>query len=67
MIYEVCANCAWGSNIQDATGQIQITMCSYMPIMIAEYPNHRCGCFKMSANPQVFDDVEERPSNDVEG
>ena len=61
MIPKICANCEWGSNIVDADGNVQVVVCGYMPLAIAEYPAHTCGCFKMSENPQVkIEDSDER-------
>ena len=60
MIPKICANCEWGNNIANETGQVSLVICAYMPLAIAEYPNHSCGCFKMSANPQISFEEEKQ-------
>ena len=53
MIPKICANCAYGNNINNELGQITMTLCHFMPITVAEAPNYSCGCFDMGDNPQI--------------
>ena len=65
MIPKICANCATGRNIADEAGQISMTICLYLPIAVAQYPNHACGQFSMSDAPSVTieepEEQEEEP------
>lgn len=61
MIPKICANCSHGSCLLNQEGQISAVVCGLLPVSIVQYPNHSCGSFDMSANPQVnFSEPEEK-------
>ena len=63
MIPRICANCAHGSNINNAQNQIVITICGYMPIGITKKPDETCGCYAMSDTPSI--NVPDEPAVEI--
>ena len=63
MIPRICANCSFATNINNGDGQVTLSMCSWLPILIGKRPDDNCGQFSMAANPTI--QVDETPKQEV--